>query len=155
MPGPPPSGPPMEKGVPSEPAGEPGVRDPNQLGAAAERLSPESFRNGRVALAILSVHLRQGEYVQAIVQGAYQGYAAVGVLTDQRILLVNDHEWVADVREVPIATDLKVQGLQDDKTASLTFIVDGVGVTISAIGDRPLAHEMAQLVRGRVAELGG
>jgi hypothetical protein len=140
--------------VPPEPASEPGVRDPNQLGVAAAKLSPTSFRNGRVALAILSVHLRQGEYVQAIVQGAYQGHAAVCVLTDQRIVLVNDHEWVADLREVPIAVDLKVQGLQDEKAASLTFIVDGVGVTISGIVDRPLAHEMAQAVRARVSELG-
>ena len=69
---------------------------------------------------------------------------------DRRLVIVNEHEWQPDIREIPLTTDLVVQGLQDERTASLTFITEGVGVTISAIADRPLAHEMARLVRERV-----
>ena len=44
-----------------------------------------------------------------------------------------------------------MQGWQDDRTASLIFVTEGQSVTFSFIIDRPLAQEMAQLVRNRVA----
>jgi hypothetical protein len=130
------------------------VVDPHGLAPLVGRLSPGSLRTGKVALGILSVLLETGETASALVQGQYQSHPAVAVLTDRRILLVNEHEWAPDVREIRIEPDLKVQGLQDERTASLTFITGGVGVTISLIADRPLAHEMARLVRARVAETG-
>ena len=46
-----------------------------------------------------------------------------------------------------------VQGWQDDRTASLIFVTEGQSVTFSFIIDRPLAQEMAQLVRNRVASV--
>ncbi len=68
-------------------------------------------------------------------------------------MLVNEHEWVPDIREVEITADLEVQGWQDDRTASLIFVTGGQSVTFSFIIDRPLAQELAQLVRARVAAL--
>jgi hypothetical protein len=136
---------------PEDPAPE-GVVDPNGLAAVVDRLSAESLRAGRVAIGILSSLLRGDEKVDAMVQGTYQRDAAVAVLTDKRLLLVNEHEWVPDVRAIEITPDLLVQGWQDDRTASLIFIVDGRSVTISLISDRPLAQDMAHRIRARVAE---
>jgi hypothetical protein len=127
--------------------------DPFELAPAVARLSANAQRAGRVAAAILSALLGEGEQVRALVQGMYQGNAAVGVFTNERILLVNDHEWRPDVREVPVTADLVVQGWQDDRSASLVFVTEGQSVTFSMILDRPLAQEMAHLIRARVAEL--
>jgi len=132
-----------------------GVVDPSELGPAVARLSSNAQRAGRIAAAILSALLHEGEHVDALVQGTYQHNAAVAVLTDRRILVVNDHEWRPDVREVAITADLVVQGWQDDRTAALVFVTEGVSVTLDMITDRPLAQEMAHLIRARVADLAG
>jgi hypothetical protein len=144
--------------VPSEPAPpEPesplGVVDPAELGPAVARLAAGSQRAGRVAMAILSAMLHEGERVESLVVGQYQNHAGVAVLTSERILLVNDHEWVPDVREIAITAHLVVQGWQDDRTASLVFVTEGVSVTISLIVDRPVAQEMAHAIRAKVAAL--
>ena len=91
--------------------------------------------------------------IDALVGGRYQNQAGVAALTSRRLILVNEHEWVPDVRIVPLTGDLVVQGWQDDRTASLIFVTEGQSVTFSFIIDRPLAQEMAQLVRNRVASV--
>ena len=91
-----------------------------------------------------------GEVVHALVQGLYQNQPAVAALTSNRLILVNEHEWRPDIREVSLTPDLVVQGLQDERPASLTFVTEGVGVTISGIIDRSLAHDMARAVRERI-----
>jgi hypothetical protein len=130
------------------------VEDPHGIAPAVAKLSPDSLQVGYSALAVLAVTLRLGERVEALVQGRIDGEAAVAALTDQRVVLVDQREWSPQVVSFEIARELVVQGLQDDRTASLTFIGDGENVTISTITDRPLAHDMARLVRGRVSELG-
>jgi hypothetical protein len=139
--------------APPEPESPLGVVDPADLGPAVARLDASSQRAGRVAMAILSAMLHEGERVESLVVGQYQNYAGVAVLTSERIMLVNDHEWVPDVREIAITADLVVQGWQDDRTASLVFVTEGVSVTISLIVDRPVAQEMAHAIRAKVAAL--
>ena len=152
---PPPPLPEPEELAPPEPESPIGIVDPSELAPAVARLSANAQRAGRVAAAVLSALLHEGERVQALVQGLYQGHAAVGVLTNERVLLVNDHEWRPDVREIALTAELVVQGWQDDRTASLVFVTEGQSVTLSTIVDRPLAQEMAHLIRARVAELAG
>jgi hypothetical protein len=140
--------------APPEPESPLGVVDPFGLGPATERLSPASLRAGRLALAIVSALLEPDERVEALVQGRYQHEAGVAVLTDRRVLLVNDHEWRPDVRTIPITPDLVVQGWKDDREASLVFVTEGQSVTIGMILDLPLAQEFAERVRARVAAAG-
>lgn len=116
-------------------------------------MSSGSQRAGRVALAIASVLLDDDEVVDLVLQGLYQSHAGVVLLTDRRLVVVNDHEWAADRRFVAITPDLVVQGWQDDHTASLVFVTEGESVTVSLIADRPLARELAEKTRARVAEL--
>jgi hypothetical protein len=130
------------------------VVDPWDFGAAYSRLSSNAQRAGRVAAAVATALLADDEMVELIVQGRYQSQAGLIVLTDRRVLIVNDHEWRPDVRVVPIEPELVVQGWQDDRTASLVFVTQGQSVTVSVIVDRPLAQEMAQKVRAKVAALG-
>jgi hypothetical protein len=129
------------------------VVDPHAIAPCAAKLSADSLRAARPSLGILSMSLRLGEQVEALVQGRINGSAAVAVLTDLRVLLVNEREWSPEVVSFEVIADLAVQGLQDDRTASLTFIGGGENTTISSITDRPLAHDLARLVRGRVADL--
>jgi len=148
-----PSPPPPAPMAPPEPPAPTGVVDPYQLGPASQRLSAAALRTGRVSLGILSTVLEPGEVVESLVGGRYQNQAGVAALTNQRLVLVNEHEWVPEVRTVAMTADLVVQGWQDDRTASLIFISEGQSVSFSLIIDRPLAQEMAQLVRARVAAL--
>ena len=140
--------------APPEPAAPAGIVDPYDLGPAAQRLSASALRTGRISLGILSIVLDEDERIESLVGGRYQNQAGVAALTSKRVVLVNEHEWVPEVRTVPITADLVVQGWQDDRTASLIFITGGESVTFSFIIDRPLAQEMAQLVRARAAQLG-
>ena len=151
MPGPAPAPAPD---TPPEAAAPAGMIDPNGLVPVMQRLSAAALRTARVSLGILSMVLESDEQVESLVGGRYQNQAGVAVLTDRRIVLVNEHEWVPDVRVVPLTADLVVQGWQDDRTASLIFVTDSQSVTFSFIIDRPLAQEMAQLVRARVAAVG-
>jgi hypothetical protein len=128
--------------------------DPYGIGKTVNRLSSGSLRSGRVALGILTAMLEEDEEVDALVQGMYQTYMAVAALTSRRVLIANDHEWVPDVRSIPLTRDVVVQGWQDDRAASLTFIADGKAVTVSLINDRPLAQDFAHRMRESVAALG-
>ncbi len=138
--------------APPEPESPVGLVDPHGIDVCLARLSPSSQMASRVALAIAAATLDPGEQVELLVQGLYQNHAGVAILTDRRVVLVNDHEWAADRRVVAITPDLVVQGWQDEQTASLIFVTEGVSATISLISDRLLAQEFAQKTRARVAE---
>ena len=132
-----------------------GPVDPHQLGLAVGRLGSAAKRHGKVAFAVASALLLDGEVVEALVQGNFEGQPGVAVLTQGRVLLVNEAQWKAASAPVEIGPTLTVQGWQDDKVASLIFESGGRQVTIDAIGDRALAQEMAGRVRAKVAEAGG
>jgi len=149
--GAPPAG---DDGFPPEPELPRAILDPNGVGAVVPQMSAGSMRTGRIALGILTGLLDPQEQVEGLVQGVYQSYIAIAALTDTRVLLVNEQEWVPRVRSVPLTADLVVQGWQDDRTASLIFLADGQSITFSGIADRPLAQEFAHRLRARVAGLG-
>jgi hypothetical protein len=140
--------------LPPEPEHPREILDPNGVGAVVPQMSAGSMRTGRIALGILPALLAPDEKVEALVQGVYQSYIAIGALSDRRVLLVNEQEWVPRVRSIPLAPGLLVQGWQDDRTASLIFLAEGQSITLSGISDRQLAQDFALKLRGRVAGLG-
>ena len=95
--------------------------------------------------------LDDGEQAEAVVQGEYQHRPGVVVLTDRRLIVANDRRWAPDVRIFQCDERLVVHGWQDDRRATLVFAVDGIGVVLSAISDRPLARDLAGRVRARIA----
>ena len=149
---PPPPGAPVGAPPPVVPAGP---VDPHQLGLAVGRLGSASKRHGKTAFIVASALMQDGEVVEALVQGHFEGQPGVAVLTQGRVLLVNEAQWKVGTATVEIEPALTVQGWQDDKVASLIFESGGRQVTIDAIGDRALAQEMAGRVRAKVAEVGG
>jgi hypothetical protein len=128
-----------------------GFVDPHALGPAIDRLGFQSKRAGKVVFGIASALLREGEVVEAMVRGQYLGRTAVCLLTNQRVLLVNDNEWKPDTAELALEAGLTVQGWQDDRSAALVFTHPaGWQVVIDKMSERELAQELAQRVRAKV-----
>ena len=127
----------------------PGLIDPAGLGPAVSRMVSSARKAGRAALAVVSVELQEGEKVQTVAQGRYLGANGVLVLTDMRLLVVNDREWQPDVTTVELDPGLVVKGWQDDRRAALVFERAGEQMVIDQIADRDLAQELASGVRDR------
>lgn len=98
----------------------------------------------------LAVLLRDAELVECLVVGTLHGETGIAALTTERLIFINEREWTPYVAELPVAPGLSVQGMQDERTASLTFVLGEASITIERIVDRPLAMEMAQRIRARV-----
>ena len=136
-------------GVVAEPDLGTGVHDPGGVDAAMSRLSAGARRSALAPMAIVAALLEVDEVAEAVVEGDYQHRPAVAVLTDRRVIVANDRRWAPDVRTFGFSSNLVVHGWQDDRRATLVFVLDGVGVVVEAIGDRPLARDLAQRVRAR------
>jgi hypothetical protein len=140
---------------PPPPPPTPTADDPHALGGAINRLSGGGLLGGakkaaKAPATALAVLLQEGEVVECLCVGQLYGEDGVVALTDRRLLFVNAKEWVPVVVGVPVDSTLSVAGMQDDRTATLTFTTGGNTIQVDRIGDRALAMEMAQRIRGRV-----
>ncbi|MFA7476300.1 MAG: hypothetical protein WC184_00185 [Acidimicrobiia bacterium] len=151
--------PPAASSVPAPPQAAPlspplvaTTEDPHAVGAALGRLGMLSRRSAKTAAAVISALLHDGEMVEFGVGGNFLGKSAFAVLTDQRLLLVNDREWKPDVVNLDVDSSLEVQGMGDDRSASLTFTSGATTVMVESISDTALAREMAQRVRARTGQ---
>lgn len=158
-PGPPPGPPgapqwgqpaPAHPGYAPPPAAPAGPPDPNGIGVAIGRWSNGPKKHARTAVAVAASSLKEGETVEAAIAGRLEGNHAVVVLTDQGVVLADERQWKPTLERFELNPQFQVQGWQDDRTASLTFVVDGRQMVLDQIGDRPLAVEMAQRIRYRI-----
>ncbi|MGI8662619.1 MAG: hypothetical protein ACR2LQ_05335 [Acidimicrobiales bacterium] len=108
-----------------------------------------SKKAAKASATALAVLLQEGEVVECLVHGQLYGDDGVAALTERRLVFVNDKEWAPVVVAVPVDATLTVAGMQDDRTASLSFTSAGNVIQIDRIGDRALAMEMAQRIRTR------
>jgi hypothetical protein len=97
------------------------------------------------------VLLREGEMVECLAQGQFYGANAVVLLTNQRLLVVNDREYKPDVVEFTVDGALTVQGWADDRAAALLIQRNELTAQVERIGDKGIAQELAQRIRGRAA----
>src|SRR5690606_38489506 len=104
------------------------------LGLSVSRLGSGARRAGKVALAVLSTVLEDGDVVAVVVQGRFRGETAVAALVEGKVLIVNDRQWKPDVVVLPVDAQLVVQGWQDERTASLTFVSGDRHEVIERIG---------------------
>ena len=123
------------------------IYDPHGVGVAASRMGSGARRNGRVALAVLASALNEGEVVTMVVQGRVRGEHGIVALVGPKVMLVNERQWKPDVIVIDLDSKLAVHGWQDDRSATLTFVVDDRPEVVERIGDRVLAIELAQRVR--------
>ena len=128
------------------PAGPP---DPNGLGAAAGRIDKGPLKKARTAFAVAGAILKDGEQVEAVVPGQLEGNPAVLVLTDKHVIVVDDRPWKPVVERLDVDGSLQVQGMQDNRTATLTVLGGGKQFVIDQIQSKDLAVEMAQRIRYR------
>lgn len=134
---------------PAPPQVPAGPLDPNGLGVAAGRLANGPRKQARAAFAVAGAVLEPGERVEALVAGKYEGNPALVILTDRGLLLVDDRPWKPIVERIDVDGSLQVQGMQDNRTASLAFHRNGGQQVVDQIADRALAVEMAQRIRHR------
>ena len=130
------------------------LNDPFGLGAALGRLSGGARKAGRGSANAVAVLLREGEIVECIVQGQFYGAAAVVLLTNERLLVVNDREYRPDVVEFVVDDGLTVQGWADDRHAALLIQRADLTAQVERIADRAIAQELAQRIRVRAAGTG-
>jgi hypothetical protein len=128
--------------------------DPHGLGAALGRLGGGGRKDAKASANAVAVLLGEGEIVECIVQGQMYGSNAVALLTNARLLLVNDREFRPDIVEFVVDNAISVQGWQDDKAAALLIQRHDLAAQIERIGDKPIAQELAQRVRNRAAGQG-
>jgi hypothetical protein len=121
---------------------------------ALGRLGGGARRASKAAAAALGVALAQGEVVEAVVAGQLYGTNALGALTNQRFVVVNDREFKPDVIALTVDAGCVVQGWQDDRNAALLVQSGGQSAQIERIADRPMAVEMAHRLRARAAGQG-
>ena len=93
--------------------------------------------------------LAEGEMVELMVVGKVFGREGVSVLTDKRLLVVNENELQPFVQEFEVAEPLSVQGWEEGRTASLIFTEGETLTRMDAIVDTALAKEMAGRIRAR------
>ncbi len=103
-----------------------------------------------MAAGILSALLDDGEVVEQLIYGSFLDKSAVAVVTNRRLMVVNDREWKPDVRSVEFTSGITVEGMGDDRSASVTVAGAGEPVTIVDI-DPGQAREFAHRIRTRVA----
>lgn len=125
--------------------------DPHVLGPAVARLGNGARKSARTALAIASVVLDDGEAVEGLVAGQVDGLDGIAVLTDRKLVLLNDRQWRPDRYAFVLDPGLTVRGEAAGAEATLTIEQGGRTAVISRIGDVPLAQELAQRIRARAA----
>ena len=113
------------------------------------RLGNAARKSGKSSLLVAAVLLDAGEVVECVVAGRLDGEQAAAVLTDRRLLLVNERAWSPAVIVLAVDPGLAVQGWQDSRTASLTFLTNGRQIILDLIADKPLAVEVAGRIRSR------
>jgi hypothetical protein len=130
------------------------VNDPAGLGAALARLGSGGRKGAKAAANAAAVLLREGEIVECAVQGQLYGSNAVVLLTNSRVLIVNDREFRPDVVEVIVDSAVSVQGWADERAAAVLIQRNELSAQVERIGDKPLAQELAQRIRTRAAGQG-
>jgi hypothetical protein len=125
------------------------VNDPSGLGAALARLGSGGRKGAKAAANAAAILLQEGEIVECAVQGQLYGSNAVVLLTNSRLLIVNDREFRPDVVEIVVDAAVTVQGWQDDRAAAVLVQRNEVSAQVERIGDKPLAQELAQRIRAR------
>jgi len=132
----------------------PVLNDPAGLGAALARLGSGGRKGAKAAANAVAVLLHDGEVVECIAQGQFYGANGVVLLTNQRVLVVNDREHRPDVVEFTVDGGLTVQGWADDRAAALLLQRNELTAQVERIGDKAIAQELAQRIRARSSGTG-
>jgi hypothetical protein len=124
------------------------VADAHGLSAAVGRLRLEDQERAAVPISVCGALLQHDEVVLAAVTGQMLGHAAVVVLTNRRVLVVNGRRWQPIVDVFEVGPSLMVRGRHDRDVAALTFSDETRLSTVDGISEVGLAVELAERIRG-------
>ena len=127
----------------------PGLTDPHGMGGALSRLGDGSRKVGRAACLVAVTVLEPGEQVEVAAIGRFLGAAAVVLVTDRRMVVVNDRPWDPDIVSVTLAPGLEVQGWQDGRSTALRFHQGPDDLVVDQIVDADAARHIAGIIRQR------
>jgi hypothetical protein len=123
--------------------------DPHNFAEVLGRIGLMNRRGSKASVAVVAALLAEGEIVENLLIGRVYAHPGVAVLTNVRLLLANEREYKPDLVELAVAPPLTVSGMQDERSASLTFTAGDFAVVIDSIRDRELAQQMASVIRQR------
>jgi hypothetical protein len=121
--------------------------DPQGLGAAVVRMSPDAQQLAAPSLLVAGVLLGPDERVVGTVLGWMQGLPTIAILSTARVLIVAERRWKPVIETFPLRPALTVYGRHVDGRATMTFQDTDHMVTIEQIPDVSLAVEMATATR--------
>ncbi len=123
------------------------IDDPQGYDTAILRLHPHDRERAHVPLSVCGALLHEDEHVKGVVTGQMLGRPAAVVVTEDRVLVVNDRRWQPVVDIFPIDGDLVVRGRHDRQIAALSF-ADATRVSmVDGIGEVEIAIELAEHIR--------
>ncbi len=126
--------------------------DPAGLAAAASRMTVDARVASRTALVVVAALLAPGEQVEAVTQGTLAGTPGVLVLTDQRVLVVNQEDWTPAIRSITVDAGLVVQAWEDAQSATVQLTSGGQMISFETITDRPPAYDLVARIRARTGQ---
>jgi hypothetical protein len=121
--------------------------DPTGFRAAICRLGPSAAERAAVPISVCGALLHERERVLGALTGQMLGQPAVIVVTDSRVLVVNDRRWQPIVDEFPIDSSLVVRGRHDRNVAALSFADSTRLAMVDGITEVALAIELAERIR--------
>jgi hypothetical protein len=121
--------------------------DQHGLDVAVSRLRAEDQDRARVPLSVCGALLHPGEHVIGAVTGQMLGRPAAVVVTQSRVLVVNDRRWQPIVDIYPIDDTLVVRGRHDRQVAALSFADDTRLSMVDGITEVDLAIALAETIR--------
>ncbi|MHB1139627.1 MAG: hypothetical protein ACYC2O_11765, partial [Microthrixaceae bacterium] len=121
--------------------------DPQGYDTAILRLHPTDRERAHVPLSVCGALLHEHEMVRGVVTGQMLGRPAAVVVTDERVLIVNDRRRQPVVDNFPIYGDLVVRGRHDRQIAALSFADPTRVSMVDGIGEVEIAIELAEHIR--------
>lgn len=134
------------------PAPVPTPGDPAALAVSAGRLAPTAAAAARTALVVTAAVLVPGEVVEAVATGSLSGVTGVIVLSDRRLLAVNQQDWTPVVTWFSVDAQLSVQAWEDAQSATVVLTSGGSSITLDHITDRTPAYDLVARVRTRTGQ---
>lgn len=131
------------------------VDDSQGFETAILRLHPQDRERAHVPLSVCGALLREDEVVLGAVTGQMLGRPAAVVVTEERVLVVNDRRWQPVVDIFPIDGDLVVRGRHDRQVAALSFADPTRVSMVDGIGEVGIAIELADHIRDAGPRGGG
>jgi hypothetical protein len=125
--------------------------DPHALGVAFSRMSNSSKKSSKVVVGIASVVLEPGELVECLVAGKVQELDGLLILTNRRLVVLNDRQYEPDVISFVVDAAVTVRGEAAGTAATLTVSRESTYAQVARITDVQLAQELAQRIRARAA----